>query len=120
MSTPISLQSIQSGILEKGEAALQQIQQAGNLADLDLVRVSVLGKKGTLSEALKSLGQVSAEDRPKLGALANEWKSKIEGAIETKKNALEIVEIEASLIKTKIDVTLPSRKKTRRFTSSCY
>jgi phenylalanyl-tRNA synthetase alpha chain len=111
MSTPISLQSIQSGILEKGEAALQQIQQAGNLADLDLVRVSVLGKKGTLSEALKSLGQVSAEDRPKLGALANEWKSKIEGAIETKKNALEIVEIEASLIKTKIDVTLPSRKK---------
>ena len=111
MSTSISLETIQSGILEKGEAALKQIQQSNTLADLDQVRVSVLGKKGTLSEALKALGQVSAEDRPKLGALANEWKSKIESAIETKKNALEILEIEASLQKTKIDVTIPSRKK---------
>ena len=111
MSTPAtSLESIQQGILEKGEAALILVQQSMSLTDLDQVRVSVLGKKGSLSEALKSLGQVSAEDRPKLGALANEWKAKIETAIESKKSALEVLEIEASLIKTKIDVTLPSRK----------
>ena len=111
MSTPISLESIQAGILEKGEAALKQVELSKTLADLDQVRVSVLGKKGSLSEVLKVLGQVDAADRPKIGALANEWKAKIEGALEVKKSALEALEIEASLVKTRIDVTLPSRKK---------
>ncbi len=111
MNTTISLESIQAGILEKGEAALNQVQQSQNLADLDQVRVSVLGKKGSLSEALKVLGQVDPTERPKIGALANEWKSKIESALESKKMILEAKEIEASLLKTKIDVSLPSRKK---------
>lgn len=104
------LSSIQNQIVEKGSHALSQIQTTNTLADLDQIRVSVLGKKGSLSEVLKSLGQVSAEDRPKLGALSNEWKTKIETAIETKKSELEAKQIESDLQKTKIDVTLPSRK----------
>ena len=100
MNTTISLESIQAGILEKGEAALKQVEQSQNLSDLDQVRVSVLGKKGSLSEALKVLGQVDPADRPKIGALANEWKSKIENALEAKKVILEAKEIEASLVKT--------------------
>ena len=104
------MSEIQNQIIEKGQAALTQIQTTLNLADLDQIRVNVLGKKGSLSEALKSLGQVPAEERPKLGALANEWKAKIETAIDEKKRILEAQEIEASLQKTRIDVTLPSRK----------
>ena len=104
------MSEIQNQIREKGQAALEQIETAKNLPDLDQIRVSVLGKKGSLSEALKTLGQVPAEERPKLGALANEWKSKIEAALEIKKSALEANQIEADLIKTKIDVTIPSRK----------
>jgi len=106
----IEISSIQNQITEKGNQALAQIESAANLTELDQVRVGVLGKKGSLSDALKSLGQVDAADRPKLGALANEWKSKIEAAIEAKKSILEAKQIEADLQKTRIDVTLPSRK----------
>jgi phenylalanyl-tRNA synthetase alpha chain len=111
MSTSISLESIQAGLVEKGEAALHQVSQSKNLADLDQVRVSVLGKKGSLSEVLKVLGQADPADRPKIGALANEWKAKIENAIDEKKVGLEVLEIEANIAKTRIDVTLPARKK---------
>ena len=104
------MSDIQLQIIEKGQAALSQVQECKSLADLDQVRVTVLGKKGSLSEALKSLGQVPAEERPKLGALANEWKSKVESAIEARKVDLEAKQIEADLKNTRIDVTLPSRK----------
>ena len=102
--------SIHAELSEKGQSALAQIEQLENLESLEQVRVSVLGKKGSLSEVLKQLGKVPAEERPALGALANEWKAKIEAALEKKKKELEAKEIEAELIKTRIDVTLPSRK----------
>jgi len=59
---------------------------------------------------LKQLGQVDASERPKLGALANEWKTKIESAIEAKRETLQASHLETELGKTRIDVTLPSRK----------
>ncbi len=102
--------SVTAQIEEKGLSALKQIEESQNLEQLDAIRVSVLGKKGSLSEALKQLGQVPPEERPKMGALANEWKAKIEASIEVKKIELESKQIETDLIKTKIDVTLPSRK----------
>jgi phenylalanyl-tRNA synthetase alpha chain len=102
--------SIPSEIEQKGQNALGQIRDAATLEQLDQIRVSVLGKKGSLSEALKSLGQVPPEERPKLGALANEWKGKIEAALEAKKSELESLKIEADLKKTRIDVTLPARR----------
>jgi phenylalanyl-tRNA synthetase alpha chain len=102
--------SIQNQILENGQAATLQISQASTLDQLEQIRVAVLGKKGTLSEALKQLGQVSAEERPKLGALANEWKAKIESALEAKRVTFEAVKLNEALLKSKIDVTLPSRK----------
>ncbi len=102
--------SVTAQIEEKGLSALKQIEESQNLEQLDAIRVSVLGKKGSLSEALKQLGQVPPEERPKMGALANEWKAKIEASLEVKKIELESKQIEADLIKTRIDVTLPSRK----------
>jgi phenylalanyl-tRNA synthetase alpha chain len=102
--------SIQNQILENGQAATLQIANASTLDQLEQIRVAVLGKKGTLSEALKQLGQVSAEERPKLGALANEWKAKIESALEEKRVTFEALKLNESLLKSKIDVTLPSRK----------
>jgi len=102
--------SIQNQILESGQAGLAQIAGAQALDQLEQIRVSVLGKKGSLSEALKQLGQVDASERPKLGALANEWKTKIESAIEAKRETLQASHLETELGKTRIDVTLPSRK----------
>src|SRR4051812_18628338 len=92
-----------------GAQALKDIEAAGNLDALEHVRVSVLGKKGALSEVLKGLGAVSAQDRPKIGAAANEWKSKIEGALETRKLKLEQALVEQKVQTEKIDVTLPAR-----------
>ncbi len=102
--------SIQNQISEKGALALEQIEKISTLEALEEVRVSVLGKKGSLSEALKQLGQVPAEERPKLGALANEWKAKIETALEAKKEKLEAIKLDQDLLKSKIDVTLPARR----------
>jgi phenylalanyl-tRNA synthetase alpha chain len=102
--------TIQDRILETGKAALQNIEKSQTLAELDQFRVTILGKKGSLSEILKGLGSASAEDRPKIGAVANEWKQKIEAAIETRKSILEEKQIEEDLKKTRVDVSLPSRK----------
>jgi phenylalanyl-tRNA synthetase alpha chain len=106
-----SVTEIQSQIAIRGQSALSQIQNAASTLDLEQVRVQVLGKKGTLSEALKSLGQVPVADRPLIGATANEWKAKIEAELELKKVQLSQKEIEAEIQKTRIDVTLPARKK---------
>jgi phenylalanyl-tRNA synthetase alpha chain len=106
MSNP----SIQNQISENGQAALSQIDTVSSLEQLDQIRVGVLGKKGTLSEVLKQLGQVSAEERPKLGALANEWKAKVESALEAKKAILDSAALDTELLKSRIDVTLPARK----------
>ncbi len=102
--------SIHAELVEKGQAALAQIEQLENLESLEQARVAVLGKKGSLSEVLKQLGKVPPEERPALGALANEWKGKIEVALDAKKKVLEEKSIEAELVKTRIDVTLPARK----------
>lgn len=102
--------SVNAELIEKGQSALEQIKQVNGLEELESIRVSVLGKKGSLSEVLKQLGKVPPEERPALGALANEWKAKIESALEVKKTELDSKAIEAELIKTRIDVTLPSRK----------
>ena len=104
------MNDIQSQIVSRSESALNEISKTATLNDLEQIRVSVLGKKGSLSEALKTLGTVPPAERPKIGALANEWKAKIESALELKKSELETKEIEASLAKSKIDITLPSRR----------
>lgn len=102
--------SIFDKIKEVSEAALVDIESSDSLQALDLVRVKVLGKKGALSEVLKGLGQMSAEDRPKVGAASNEWKAKIEAALSLKKTDLEDAHIQQEMEKQKLDVTMPSRK----------
>lgn len=96
-----------------GSQALKEIDKATTLESLEQVRVSVLGKKGALSEVLKGLGSVSAEDRPKIGAAANTWKKKIEDALTSRRDALDRVELEKKLAGERIDVSLPSRMPSR-------
>jgi phenylalanyl-tRNA synthetase alpha chain len=93
-----------------GAQALKDVQAAATTDALEQIRVSVLGKKGALSEVLKALGSVAAADRPKIGAVANDLKQKIETALENRKDELGSKELEAQLSRDRIDVTLPSRK----------
>lgn len=92
-----------------GGQALKDVGAAANLEALESVRVSVLGKKGALSEVLKGLGAASAADRPKIGAAANEWKRKIEEALEARKAGFESAELSARLERERIDLSTPSR-----------
>lgn len=92
-----------------GGQALREIEAASTTEAIEALRVSVLGKKGALSEVLKGLGSVSAEERPKIGAAANEWKRKVEEALAGRKAELEEKELAIQLQKERIDVTQPAR-----------
>jgi phenylalanyl-tRNA synthetase alpha chain len=89
--------------------ALAQIRACASLAALDELRVQWLGRKGLLTEQLKSLGALKAAERPAAGALINAAKSQLQAAIEARRAELEQTAIAAKLAAGGIDVTLPGR-----------
>lgn len=89
--------------------AKQDIANSLNFKNLDDVRVAYLGKKGSLTVLLKSLKDIAQEKRPEFGQKVNKAKLEIEQLILSKKDELEAIELEKSLIRDKIDVTLPGR-----------
>jgi phenylalanyl-tRNA synthetase alpha chain len=91
------------------EAAAAEIDAASDLAALDAVRVSYLGKKGKLTERLKSLSQLPAEDRPAAGQEINQAKQEVMGRINARRETLESAALEERLAKDAVDVTLPGR-----------
>jgi phenylalanyl-tRNA synthetase alpha chain len=94
---------------EIGARALSDIEKAASLDALEGLRVSVLGKKGALSEVLRGLGQVGPDERPKIGAKANEWKAKIEAALDARVDVLGSADLDRRLKEERIDVTAPAR-----------
>jgi len=103
------LDQLLSQLQQQGQQALDQIPRLVDLKALEDLRVLVLGKKGGLSEVLKGLGALSPDDRPKVGAAANEWKAKVEAALEAKRGELEEKALNAQLESERIDTTLPAR-----------
>lgn len=92
--------------------ALAAIRAAKSLAELDAVRVKYLGKKGAFTAILRSMGNVSKEERPTIGKIVNIAKAKVEAAIEKQNGALKADALKARLASEKIDVTLPGRANT--------
>ena len=90
--------------------AEQAIAAAADLQELDQVRVDFLGKKGRITERMKALGQLSAEERPKAGQAINQAKQAVQQAIEVRREALKNAVLEAKLAGEKVDVTLPGRQ----------
>ena len=85
------------------------IEAAGNLADLDEVRVRYLGKNGLLTAQLKLLGKLPKEERPKAGQAINKGKQVLQTRIETRRAELEQLALNDRLASERIDVTLPGR-----------
>ena len=79
-------------------------------ADLEALRIKYLGKKGELTAVLRGMGQLSAEERPVIGALANEIRADIEAKLEARKGAAAAEALEAKLKSEKLDVTVPGTK----------
>ena len=72
-----------------------------------------LGKKGKLTEILRSMGELSSEERPKVGSLVNKAKEEVEEIIKQKEEELKKLELSKKLEEEDIDITLPSKKTVR-------
>ena len=88
---------------------LGQIASANDETSLEAVRVAALGKKGAISELLKTLGGMSAEERKVNGPLLNGLRDAVAEAINARKAALADSALDARLASERIDVTLPAR-----------
>ncbi|MBQ5568516.1 MAG: phenylalanine--tRNA ligase subunit alpha [Oscillospiraceae bacterium] len=92
------------------EEALLALTGAKGAEELEELRVKYLGKKGELTAILKQMGGLSAEERPKMGALANEVRSAIENSLAEAKEAAQRLALEAKLEAEALDVTIPGEK----------
>jgi phenylalanyl-tRNA synthetase alpha chain len=88
---------------------LSQISAASDEAGVEAIRVSALGKKGSISEQMSGLGKMAPDERKAAGAALNVLKDKVSDALAARKAVLGEAALEARLLTEKIDVTLPIR-----------
>jgi phenylalanyl-tRNA synthetase alpha chain len=98
-------------LMSQQAEALAAIETAQDLAALEALRVSVLGKKGSLTGVLRGLGSLPAEERPSVGKTANEVRVTIEGALEARRSELASAALHARVAAEAVDVTLPGRAR---------
>ncbi|MFD2305747.1 phenylalanine--tRNA ligase subunit alpha [Enterococcus termitis] len=91
---------------------LTKIQQVADLSALNQIRVETLGKKGPITEVLRGMKDLSAEERPVVGSFANEIRDLLTEAVESRKEVLEAAALNAALEQETIDVTLPGKQHT--------
>jgi len=103
------------GVVEELQAqqseALSEIEGAADLGALETIRVSVLGKKGSLTGVLRGLGTLAPDERPAVGKTANEVRQVIEEALEARRSDLAAVALDARVAAEAVDVTLPGRAR---------
>ena len=91
------------------EQAAELIEGAGALPELENLRVHFLGKKGAVTEQLKSIAELSHEDRRSFGQAVNTLKGQIQARIDCRRNELEGEALERQLEADRVDVTQPGR-----------
>jgi len=89
--------------------AERAITATASVADLEQAKARFLGRSGSLTELLKGLGKLSADERPKAGAAINQAKVRVEAVIQSQRDAILARELDAKLAAEAIDVTLPGR-----------
>ena len=99
--------SLQEKLEALKQETLAKIEETKELASLNQIRVETLGKKGPITEVLRGMKDLSAEERPKVGSFANEIRDIITKEIEAKKELLEQLALQKALEDETIDVTLP-------------
>jgi phenylalanyl-tRNA synthetase alpha chain len=91
------------------DEARASIAAAGDVATLEAIELDVLGRKGRLTLVLRGIGALPPEDRPKVGAVANEVRGAIEAALAERGGDLRGSELETRLASEAVDVTTPGR-----------
>lgn len=95
---------------ELQQSAFKAIEAASDLAALESVRVHYLGKKGELTQLLKSLSNLSADERPAVGEAINKAKQSLMEAIKNRRALLNEELLKERLREEYVDVTLPGRR----------
>lgn len=111
MSQMVSFMKLDLDTLEKEAIAL--VSTVLTEKELQDAKVSFLGKKGKLTAILRSMKDLSAEERPVIGALANEVREKVEASIEEKAEKLKRQRLEERIQSEMVDITLPARHRQR-------
>ena len=104
MSIEAKLQEIKSGILKK-------IEEADNVNVINDIKVSVLGKKGELTQVLKSMKDLPPEERPVVGQMVNSVRAALEEKIAEKTKQISKLMLAEKMKRETIDVTLPGVRK---------
>ena len=98
---------MENKLREIRERVLNELSEAKATSRLEQIRVNVLGKKGELTGLLRGMGQLPAEERPKMGQLVNDVRKALEDALEKRGTELKEREKQARLEAEAVDVTLP-------------
>lgn len=101
--------SLQDELTQLRDQALGEIAATADLKALNQVRVNWFGKKGPLTEVLRGMKDLTPEERPVVGALANEVRDALTEAIATRQTNLEAAALNEKLAAETLDVTLPGR-----------
>ena len=91
--------------------AQAQISAAATAAELDDIRVHYMGKKGIFTEQSKTLGKLSAEERPAAGQVINQAKQAVNDALNSKRDAMQLAELNVKLASETLDISLPGRRQ---------
>ncbi len=101
---------MQERLRKMEEEAFQELKNCAGEAQLQMLRTKYLGRKGLLTQFLRDLGKIPAEERPGLGRLANELKAKLESAIEKALEEEKERKKAEKLLREEIDISLPGRR----------
>jgi len=101
------MQTLQEQLHAIGQKAQGDISQAADLPALDDLRLTYLAKRSELSAMMKQMGQLSPEERPVVGQVANEVRTSIETALKIRRESLQSAALDKQLVAETIDVTLP-------------
>lgn len=105
----MDLESFSAQLSSLRERALGAVAEAADPAGLDGVESSYLGRKGELRTLLGTIGTLPADDRPRVGGLANPVREELQGAIAERRERLASIAMEVRLAVERTDVTLPGR-----------
>jgi phenylalanyl-tRNA synthetase alpha chain len=98
---------IETELKELQQSAQTSIVATTTLEELEQLRVAYLGKKGQLSQILRGMGKLTPEERPAIGALANQVKDLIQDHLDRQRQQLQKAQIQAKLESETLDVTMP-------------
>ncbi len=92
------------------ENALEKLSEIYDVKSLEEARVALLGKKSELTQVLRGMGSLSAEERPVIGSLANSVRQEIETKLAEIKEKILNAEMQKKLASETLDVTIPGKK----------